>query len=222
MFKSIVWSSTIDYPEQISTVLFVDICNWKCSFCHNYNLNDNNSIDFQKDILPKLIDRKEFINHIIISGGECTLYPKLIDIIKQLKGNGFVVGIHTNGSNPTFLKEVIPLIKFVGMDIKTSKSKYNLITQTDVDYNYIIKSIELIVKSGINYDFRTTVYPKYVDLNDCLEIANLLCQFKANKYVLQQYDNRFINDNIKPYLITYLKEIQKKCNNIIPTTIRGI
>ena len=221
MFKSIVWSSTIDYPEQISTVLFVDICNWKCSFCHNYNLNDNNSIDFQKDILPKLIDRKEFINHIIISGGECTLYPKLIDIIKQLKGNGFVVGIHTNGSNPTFLKEVIPLIKFVGMDIKTSKSKYNLITQTDVDYTYIIKSIELIVKSGINYDFRTTVYPKYVDLNDCLEIANLLCQFKANKYVLQQYDNSFDKSMIEPYPIKYLKEIQTECNKIIPTFIKG-
>jgi pyruvate formate lyase activating enzyme len=222
MFKSVVWSSTIDYPEQVSTVLFVGTCNWKCKFCHNYNLINNDTLDFQKDILPKLLSRKEFINYVVISGGECTLYPELINVIKKLKENGLIIGIHTNGSNSIILKEVIPLINFIGMDIKTSKNKYNKIVNSKINYEDIIQSLKLIIESGIKYDFRTTVYPEYVNLNDCIEIATLLYQLNAKEYVLQQYDNRFIDTNIKPYSLKYLKEVKKRCNEILPTILRGI
>ena len=67
-------ASTIDYPNEICTVLFVGKCNWNCEFCYNTNLVSETNIDFDKDILPKLLKRKNFINHVVISGGEISCY----------------------------------------------------------------------------------------------------------------------------------------------------
>lgn len=226
MFKSIVWSSTIDYPKQVSTVLFVGICNWDCGFCYNRNLINNKDIDFDNYILPRLIQRKKFINHIVISGGEVTCYNELINVIDKLKNKGFTLGIHTNGSNPDMLENIIDKIDFVGMDIKTSfTDKYNKITNKIVNFEDLEKSIKTIINSNKLYEFRTTLYPKYVNLNDCLFIAEKLKSLNVNKYVLQQYENSFNNENnknkINSYPVNYIKQIREECNKIILTELKG-
>lgn len=222
MIKSVVWSSMIDYPNQVSTVLFVGACNWRCDFCYNLTLLDKSIIPFE-DIFEKLKQRKSFINHIVISGGESTCWNELESIIDILNDNGFIVGIHTNGSNPKVLKKIINKIQFVGIDIKTSKQKYDLITNSKVTYNNILESINIITQSNIQYDFRTTIYPKYVDINDCFEIAKLLKSYKVKEYILQQFDNSHLdNCYINPYSKNYLLKIQDKCNEIINTKIRGV
>jgi pyruvate formate lyase activating enzyme len=222
LFKSVVWSSTIDYPNQVSTVLFVGTCNWDCKFCYNRNLINNESIDFNTQILPRLINRKEFINHVVISGGECTCYKELLTILNILKEKGFIVGIHTNGSNPNILAQLINKIDFIGMDIKTgSWNSYESITNTEIAMHDIIDSIYMIIKSNKEYEFRTTVYPPYVNLKDCVNIAQLLKNIKADKYILQQFDNSFDKSVVEPYSIKYLNEIKEECNKIIPTFIKG-
>lgn len=222
MFKSVVWSSTIDYPNQVSTVLFVGICNWDCKYCYNRNLINNQAIDFNQQILPKLIDRKTFINHIVISGGECTCYDGIGGVIKKLKEKGFIVGIHTNGSNFTMLKKIIHNIDFIGMDIKTSTiSRYEKISNSKINFSLLCESVKFIIESNIQYEFRTTLYPLYVNIYDCIMIAKLLKELNADKYVLQQYDNTFGDNNVKPYSITYLRDVQKQCNKIIPTILKG-
>lgn len=219
MFKSIVWSSTIDYPNQVSTVLFVGTCNWNCEYCHNKNLNNNPSIKFN-DILPRLLQRKEFINHIVISGGECTCYKELPQIINILKNNRFKIGIHTNGSNPQMLKNIINDIDFVGMDIKTSKNKYNTIIKSNINFNTILESINIILKSKCIYEFRTTLYPEVLK-QDCLLIAQLLKCLNIKQYILQQFEDSYVQTSLKPYSIEYIKEIKDECSKIIPTILKG-
>lgn len=222
MIKSIVWSSMIDYPEQVSTVLFVGTCNWRCDFCHNLTLLDKPTIPFE-NVFKKLIQRKSFINHIVISGGECTCWNKLEQIIDLLKDEGFVVGIHTNGSNPKMLKNIINKIDFIGMDIKTSKLKYDFITNSEIKYEDILESINIIIKTNIQYEFRTTVYPQYVNINDCYEIAEVLRSYGIKEYIIQQFDNLHLdNCAVTPYSKNYLIKIQNKCNKIINTKIRGV
>lgn len=219
MFKSIVWSSTIDYPEQVSTVLFVDTCNWNCEYCHNKNLKDNPSLNFD-NILPRLLQRKNFIKHIVISGGECTCYKELSQIIDVLKSYGFIIGIHTNGSNPKILQNIIDNINYIGMDIKSSKKNYNNIVKTQIDFNTILQSINIILESNCIYEFRTTLYPQIIK-EDCLEIAKLLKELGAKQYYLQQFENTFVKTKLKPYSIEYIKEIRNDCNKIIPTILKG-
>jgi len=222
MIKSVVWSTMLDYPQHISTTLFIGQCSWDCDFCHNKPLIKQKNINFKKDVLPKLIKRKNFIDHIVISGGECTEWSGISDLIKELCMNGFTVGIHTNGNKPMVLNEILPYLSYVGMDIKTSEEKYNLITNKEVKYLRILESIELILDANIQYEFRTTVYPKFVNAEDCIEIAKVLKSFNVTEYILQQFESKNLSDcDVKPYSVKELKDIKNKCNKIIKTTIKG-
>lgn len=220
MVKSVIWSSMIDYPDNVCTTLFTGVCNFDCEFCYNKGLLKEKEIDFEKEILPKLLERKDFIDHIIISGGECTIHPNFENIINTLYENGFKIGIHTNGYAPEILDKVIGKIDYVGMDIKNDFNNYNEITQKQIDVEKIKKSVDLILKSGINYEFRTTVYPKYVDKENILNIAKYLKEVGSKKYVLQNYFDH--NKTVIPYSAEKMKEIQAECTEYLPTTVRGI
>lgn len=220
MIKTVIWSSMIDYPDNVCTTLFSGVCNFNCEFCYNKKLLYKNDLNFEKDIFPKLIERKDFINHVIISGGECTIHPDFEKILNKLYENKFKIGIHTNGYAPETLNKVITKLDFIGMDIKNDFENYNNITKTNVDITKIKRSIELIVKSKINYEFRTTVYPKYITEKNLENIAIYLKKVGSKNYVLQNYFD--YNKTVVPYSRERLKEMQDICSKYIPTKIRGI
>lgn len=220
MIKSVIWSSMIDYPDYVCTTMFTGVCNFDCEFCYNRGLLKEKEMDFQKEIMPKLLERKDFVDHIIISGGECTIHPDFEKVINTLYENGFKIGIHTNGYAPEMLEKVIDKIDFIGMDVKNDFDNYNEITQKQIDISKIKKSIEIIIKSGVKYEFRTTVYPKYLNTENVLKIAEYLKSVGSKKYVLQNYFD--YNKTVIPYATEKLKEIQNECNEYIPTTVRGI
>ena len=177
----------IDYPDVVSTVLFTGVCNFDCEFCYNKGLLKEKDLDFEKDVLPKLVERKDFINHVIISGGECTYHSDFEKIVNTLYDNGFIIGIHTNGYRPEILRKVLDKVDYVGMDIKNDFENYNDITNTCVDISKIKESISLLENSNVKYEFRTTVYPKYVGEENLLNIAKFLKETGAKKYVIQKY-----------------------------------
>lgn len=220
MIKSVIWSSMIDYPDNVCTTLFTGVCNFDCEFCYNKGLLNEKDLDFEKNIFPKLLERKDFVDHIIISGGECTIHPEFEKIVNRLYENGFKIGIHTNGYAPEMLEKIIDKLDFVGMDIKNDFSNYDKITNSNIDVNKIKKSIELIVKSGVNYEFRTTVYPKYVSQANLENIAQYLNDKGSKEYVLQNYFDH--DKTVIPYTTEKLKEMQQACSAYIPTRLRGI
>ena len=220
MIKSVIWSSMIDYPDNVCTTMFTGVCNFDCEFCYNRGLLKEKEINFEEEILPKLLERKDFVDHVIISGGECTVHPDFEKVVNTLYENGFKIGIHTNGYTPDILEKVIDKIDYIGMDIKNDLENYNEITQKQIDIEKIKKSVELIIKSGVKYEFRTTVYPKYINTENVINIAKYLKSVGSKKYVLQNYFD--YNKTVIPYAAEKLREIQKECNEYIPTTVRGI
>jgi pyruvate formate lyase activating enzyme len=220
MVKSVIWSSMIDYPDNVCTTLFTGVCNFDCEFCYNKGLLKEKELDFEKEILPKLLERKEIIDHVIISGGECTVHPDFEKMINTLYENGFTIGIHTNGYTPETLRKVIDKIDYVGMDIKNDFDNYNEITQKKINVDKIKESVDLILNKGINYEFRTTVYPKYINKENLVNIAKYLKDVGSKKYVLQNYFDH--NKTVIPYSPEMMKEIQAECSEYLPTTLRGI
>ena len=220
MVKSVIWSSMIDYPDNVCTTLFTGVCNFDCEFCYNKGLLKEKELDFEKEILPKLLERKEFIDHVIISGGECTVHPDFEKMINILHENGFTIGIHTNGYTPETLRKVIDKIDYIGMDIKNDFENYNEITQKKIDVEKIKESVDLILSKGINYEFRTTVYPKYIKKDNLVNIAKYLKEVGSKKYVLQNYFDH--NKTVIPYSSEKMKEIQAECCEYLPTALRGI
>lgn len=244
IFNGIEKNSLIEWPGKVSAVLFLGGCSFRCPFCYNRGL----VLDYKK--LPALSDkkilaflekRKNFLDGIMITGGEPLLdvrVEELIEFIKKVKAMDLGVGLETNGSNPMALKKIIDqqLIDYVAMDIKAPigvitqndkskfKNKYSELTGIEIDIKKIKKSINLIKKSGLNYEFRTTVAPLLSE-EDILQIAKDLKGVK--KYVLQVF--RPVDSLINPRLAKMkffahedLEEIgQKIKNNFDRFEIRG-
>lgn len=178
MIKGFSGVTLLDFPDTISSIIFIGGCNFRCPICHNPELvlpellKEFPDID-KKDIFMEIKKRKGFIDGIVISGGEPLLYDETIILAKEIKDIGLKVKIDTNGSFPERLLRILPYVDYISMDIKSSIEKYNEAAGIEVDINKILKSIE-IVKGFRDYEFRTTVHPKYVDKDDILKIIELI------------------------------------------------
>lgn len=182
-------SSLIDYPEKISAIIFIQGCNFKCPYCHNPELvgrtscaplNTSEVLDFLKSRIGKL-------DGVVITGGEPTLHKDLPELILQIKDLGFLVKLDTNGTNPDLLQDLIDkkLIDYVAMDIKAPIEKYSDVVCAKVDTENILKSIEILKKSNVDYEFRTTVVKSQLSLEDFEKIGKMIKN--TNKYYLQRF-----------------------------------
>lgn len=215
----------IDYPGKIACTVFTVGCNFRCPFCHNPEL-----IDPSKFKLSEIIEEKSFfdflnarrglLDGICITGGEPTLYPDLPEFIKKIKALRFLVKLDTNGTKPEMLTALIAdkLVDCIAMDIKTALQKdlYEKVTGSAVDFENIKKSIEIIMQSGLEYEFRTTVVPGLHTKNDILSIAEEIRG--AKKYYLQQFvaGEKIFNPDfrkIKSYPGEFLREVCEKIKN---------
>ncbi len=128
-FSGLLKTSLIDYPNKVASVLYVPGCNLRCPFCHNWRivvdpkppfLQDNNALNI-------LESRKKYIDAVVVTGGEPTLYKDLPEFLIRLKEKGFQIKLDTNGFFPEILQECLPLVDYVAMYIKTSAKKYSLL-----------------------------------------------------------------------------------------------
>ncbi|MCT4662877.1 MAG: anaerobic ribonucleoside-triphosphate reductase activating protein [Tissierellales bacterium] len=180
-------TSFIDYPGELATVLFTSGCNFRCPYCHNSELLNQNYELEDKDWIQWLKSRQKNIDAIVISGGEPTLHSDLIEFLRKLKQEGFKVKLDTNGSNPKMLRQIIQdeLVDYVAMDLKGPASVY-LDFSKDVEmFERIKESADLIIKTAPDYEFRTTITEELLndhDFEECIDIIN-----GAKKFYLQKF-----------------------------------
>lgn len=177
----------LDFPEKTAATIFCGGCNLRCPFCHNGSLvrtpleNENQ----QEEVLKYLQKRQGVLDGVCITGGEPLLQPDLIDFIKKVKAMGFSVKLDTNGALPQKLKNVIPYIDYIAMDVKSSFENYSLATGADIDSSVFKESIEIIKNSGIPHEFRTTAVKGIHTKEDFIAIAKHLKG--ENKYFIQKF-----------------------------------
>lgn len=178
-------TSLIDYPDRVASVLFTAGCNLRCPYCHNGELVESYTGPFQEgeDIIEVLIERKRHVDSIVISGGEPTMDPGLPKFLGRLKGLGFDVKLDTNGLKPDALRECLPYLSFIAMDIKTSLENYKSIGTGDTAP--ILESIRVIMDSGLDYEFRCTAVPGFVETETVHKMGEMVRG--AKRFVFQQY-----------------------------------
>jgi pyruvate formate lyase activating enzyme len=208
----------IDYPGKVACTVFLSGCNFRCPFCYSPELvlpekiKKHPSIK-ERDFFDFLSEKKGLLDGCVICGGEPTIYgEELIDFCKKIKEMGFSIKLDTNGSNPDVLTKAIPLIDYIAMDIKSPlDQRYKEFSIIDC-LDKIKESIEIIKKSGIDYEFRTTITNHSVD--DILEIAEYLSP--AKRYYLQRFIGEKENISGEKYTLKEedLKLIEKSIKNL--------
>lgn len=200
--------TTIDFPGRLAAVLFLQGCNLRCSYCHNPGLIDGSGETIPWDSVWKFLKgRQGLLDGVVISGGEPTISPDLEEMMKEIKGLGFEVALQTNGCFPQRLSPLLDkgLLNFVAMDVKAPFARYHQVTRVG-EGQAVRDSAEMLVKSGLAYEFRTTVHPDLLDDEAVLELAGELQEIGAQSFVLQKYQPGKVLDPrlpipFHPYLI---------------------
>lgn len=201
----IQWTTLLDYPERIAATVFTAGCNFRCPFCHNPELVLPELVpgagrDLDENFFDELGTRRGFLDALVISGGEPTLQPDLLDILERVKQMGFLTKLDTNGTAPDLIGEALQrdLLDYIAMDIKAPVEKYEAMTGVPVDLVMIQRSASIIMESAVPYEFRTTVAPG-LGQSDLLEIGGWIDG--ACAYWLQEFQapacRRLVDDGWK-------------------------
>lgn len=222
-YAGMIKQSLVDYPGEIVSVLFTRGCNLRCPFCHNPDLLIKPRIVVKpidiEEVLEFLLQRRGFLDGVVISGGEPTLNNDLPADVRSIKALGFLVKLDTNGTNPTMLEELLRegRLDYVAMDIKAPldyKKYKNACGQLSTENFFNIRSsIQLLKNSRVNVEFRTTVVPALHTPDDIVEIAKFI--EGCNLFTLQQFNPRVTLEpgyaRVVPYSKEEMQAIADKC-----------
>ena len=233
--KGFIQNSLLDWDGKIVSTLYVPYCNFRCPFCHNAELilepENLQTIPFET-IKDYLIKNKKWIDGVCITGGEPCIYNDLPIFIRKIRSLGVLVKLDTNGGFSSLLRDIIneKLVDYIALDIKAPLNLLSYSQSIGIKSAEILqevkKSIKLVMNSGINYEFRTTVVPGLHQEKDIEEIAKFIQN--AKKYVLQNFSNKGeILDpkfkDVQPYHMEILKRMRKMASPYVKKCIvRGI
>jgi len=216
--------SLIDYPGKTSAVVFTVGCDFRCRYCHNPELVIPE--EYAREIpLAEIYDflesRRGKLDAVCVTGGEPTLHSDLPDTLEKIKSMGFSVKLDSNGSRPEVLKNIIGrgLVDYIAMDIKAPFEDYEKVVGYPVSAEKLKKSADLIMKSGVRYEFRTTVAKSLASEGDLAKIAETIAgaeNYYLQKFVPAKMNDPLFSDNF-PYsreeLATIAKKLEKYVKN---------
>ena len=212
----------IDFPGEIAAIVFTKTCNFRCHYCYNPMLvlapgegeikyeEDFPSIA-EEDLFLFLEERRGKLGGVVISGGEPTLQADLKGFIKKIKKMGFKVKLDSNGTRPEVIEDLIKsnLLDYIAMDFKAPLAKYEQVIGLKTDMTQIKKSLELLRKNLVPYEFRTTLVPGLHELKDLILMSEEIAGPSA--WFLQRFksNTNLVNPKLEGVQAFRLEEIEK-------------
>ena len=179
--------TTVDYPGELSAVVFAQGCPWRCRYCHNPDLLParGNARWRWRDILKILERRQGLLDAVVFSGGEPVMQSTIRSAILQVKARGFKVGLHSAGIYPKRLADILPLIDWIGLDVKALPADYPGITTVPASGRAAWSSVDHVLASKVAHQFRITVHPQLTTQQQLGEIKQRLHKLGAQEVVVQ-------------------------------------
>ena len=217
----------LDFPGKMACTVFTYGCNFRCPFCHNASLvtaPDTVESISEDSFFSFLSKRTGILDGVCVTGGEPTLSPDLLDFCRRIKAMGYALKLDTNGTRPDLLRQMIEegLVDYVAMDIKNSPEKYSITCGGD-HLEAVKKSVDILMNSGVEYEFRTTVVQQLHTPEDIKKISAWLTGAKG--YYIQQFvdSGNLIGEGFSAPTPDEMEKLRQAALAYIPnTTLRGI
>lgn len=218
--------TTLDFPDHLACVLFCQGCGWRCRYCHNPQLIPACGSEEKPwaEILAFLEQRIGLLEAVVFSGGEPTLQSALPDAIAQVRALGYKVGLHSAGIKPKLFRQVLPLVDWVGFDIKALPEQSTLITGVEGSGKANWKSLDHLLKSGVEHECRTTVHWNLFDAGLLWDMAQRLRARGVERFVVQcvrtaRMLDASLADSAAPY---DLQRLWERLDRLFPSfVVRG-
>jgi pyruvate formate lyase activating enzyme len=182
--------SVIDYPGKLCATMFTGGCNFRCPYCYNVDMvmgHEGMEKIPEQEFIELVRGRLGFLDSVCVTGGEPTIHKMLPGFLRRVKEIGALVKLDTNGSRPRMLRTLLDrgLLDYIAMDVKAPLDRYAEVARYRVKGETIARSIQMVRRSGVDHEFRTTVVPGILDGDGLEEIARTLAGSK--RYFLQQF-----------------------------------
>ena len=203
--------TTIDFPGELAAVVYLQGCPWRCRYCHNGELLDAGveSLVAWDDVLDLLRKRRGLLDAVVFSGGEPTAQQALGAAMRDARELGFSVGLHSAGCYPQRLARLLPLIDWVGLDIKTLPEDYPALTGVGNSGQRAFESLQLVLDSGVRHEARVTVHGQLQDAQRLLRLLDLLEEYGVVEPVLQRCrDGEMLDPNLGANRLQWPDEVR--------------
>lgn len=183
----------LDYPGKVACTVFFGGCDFRCPFCHNWELLDGScpAVMESDELLTFLEKRKGLLDGVVVTGGEPLLQKELPALIGKIRAMGYPVKLDTNGNHPESLKALVRdgLVDYVAMDIKNAPDRYaQTVGLETLDLSAVRESVRFLMEGDTEYEFRTTVVRELHDDLSFLGIRDWIAG--AKHYYLQYFTDR--------------------------------
>jgi pyruvate-formate lyase-activating enzyme len=195
--KGFIGVSLIDYPGTVAAVLFIGGCNMSCSYCHNkeliFNPHKIPDIELEK-IIDDLVDNRGLVDGVVISGGEPTIFPSLIPLIKELKRFGMKIKVDTNGLSPKVIRKLLSrkLVDYIAVDVKSSLDQWEL--RTTFVGRFVnprtFEGIRDLILDAKTYCIQASEYCSVMDAVKFADYVRLTCGIKNLKF--KNFEGRMV------------------------------
>ncbi len=179
--------TTIDFPGRLAAVVFCQGCPWQCDYCYNRHLwgPSGETLIPWGDVLAFLEKRQGMLDGVVFSGGEASLQPGLPEALRQVRALGYATALHTNGVVPELLQKLLPLLDWVGLDVKAPFSLYEKVTKVPHSGERAARALDLLLGWGGVFETRTTVDPALLSAQDLESMAKDLSERGVEMWALQ-------------------------------------
>lgn len=127
------------------------VCNLQCPWCYASQTKHDSSSNMEKELSLDLIDFIDKLNikYIILIGGEPTLYPHLLDVIKAIKNKNIKSTLVTNAiklQDESFCKKIYNNgLNEAAISIKGTEKIYSELSKNN-EYAHCIEAISNLSK----------------------------------------------------------------------------
>jgi pyruvate formate lyase activating enzyme len=211
-----------EWPGHIATSLRLWGCTFACPECASAALRRpvEGTVDWT-DVIAHVDAHRDMLEGIVVTGGEPTEDPDLPSLLAALKELDLPVRLDTNGARPDVLAHLVAeaLVDSVALDIKTVPACYRLVSPERDMPARVAECVDMLVESGMDHEFRTTLVPGLVAPADVPSIARTLRGGRV--YALQQFVPTRPTA-LAPYPDTLLSAAAAECRRFLPTIVRGL
>jgi pyruvate formate lyase activating enzyme len=189
-------SSTQDYPGKVAAVIYLCGCPYRCPWCQNPELLEEEGIcrTASVDYIVSALKEDYLIGAACVTGGEPLMQQSTLELLKEIKKEtDLSLKLDTNGYYPDMLKLALPYVDLLSIDIKAPLGEgYGVAAGLGDRYveavSRIKRSLAVIREWGGDAEARTTVVPGITDSKGVIEeIASTVKEYCFKSYTLQQF-----------------------------------
>ncbi|MCE8017057.1 anaerobic ribonucleoside-triphosphate reductase activating protein [Halomonas sp. MCCC 1A17488] len=179
--------TTLDYPDHLACVVFLQGCPLRCGYCHNDHMmpprrGDESEWQAVREFLES---RRGLLEAVVFSGGEPTLHNALPAAVREVKAMGFKVGLHTAGPYPARLSRLLPWLDWVGLDVKGRGSDFDRICGRPGIWQRNSRCLMALLNGDVDFECRTTVHWRDFSLAEVERLALTLADCGVRRYAIQ-------------------------------------